>query len=85
VEELALTRSILVLAEMAGLHLLLSQLTFKMNTYAILDEVGGWLVNLVVWDGNPETWQPPAGTHAVLASEVDFAVLPTAPDLSNND
>jgi hypothetical protein len=48
--------------------------------YAILDEVGGWLVNLVVWDGNLETWQPPVGTIAKLASEVDFAVLPERPE-----
>lgn len=48
--------------------------------YAILDEVGGWLVNLVVWDGNLETWQPPVGTIGKLASEVDFAVLPERPE-----
>jgi len=48
--------------------------------YAILDEVGGWLVNLVVWDSNLETWQPPVGTIAKLASEIDFNNLPVNPD-----
>jgi hypothetical protein len=48
--------------------------------YAILDEVGGWLVNLVMWDGNIQTWQPPAGTIAKLASEVDFNNLPEKPE-----
>lgn len=52
-----------------------------MNTYAILDEAGGWLVNLVVWDGNTENWSPPPGTVAVPASEVDFASLPPPPEV----
>lgn len=51
----------------------------RMDTYAILDEEGGWLVNLVVWDGSLETWQPPEGTIAVLASEVNFGELPPPP------
>lgn len=50
------------------------------NTYAIIDNQGGWLVNTVVWDGNLETWQPPAGTHAVPAEEVDFNILPPRPE-----
>lgn len=50
------------------------------QTYAILDAVGGWLVNLVLWDGNLETWQPPEGTIAKLASEVDFNNLPPNPN-----
>ena len=52
-----------------------------MNTYALLDETGGWLVNLVVWDGNTETWSPPPGTIAMPASEVDFASLPPPPEV----
>jgi hypothetical protein len=52
-----------------------------MDTYAILNIEGGWLENIVVWDGNAETWQPPDGTKAVLASEVDFSNLPEKPKL----
>ena len=51
-----------------------------MNTYALLDKVGGWLVNLILWDGNPETWSPPTGTVAVPADEVDFGSLPQPPE-----
>jgi hypothetical protein len=51
----------------------------KMDTYAILDKNGGWLVNLVVWNGNLEDWQPPAGTEAKLASEIDLHSLPERP------
>lgn len=51
-----------------------------MNNYAILDKNGGWLVNIVVWDGNLETWQPPEGTIAKPASEVDFSSLPEKPE-----
>jgi hypothetical protein len=48
--------------------------------YAIIDISGGWLVNLVAWDGDLEKWQPPEGTRAVLASTIDFGALPANPN-----
>lgn len=51
-----------------------------MDTYAIIDNEGGWLVNLVKWDGNLETWQPPSGTIAILASTIDINSLPVNPN-----
>jgi hypothetical protein len=51
-----------------------------MDTYALLDKVGGWLVNLVVWNGDASTWQPSDNVIAQLASEVDFANLPVNPN-----
>ena len=54
------------------------------ETYAIIDDVGGWCVNVVLWDGNLETWQPPTRTHTILASEVDFSTLPLHPDILND-
>lgn len=51
-----------------------------MDTYALIDAVGGWLVNLVLWDGLPESWSPPPGTIAVPADEVDFPSLPQPPE-----
>lgn len=35
-----------------------------MNTYLIIKN--GIVVNAIVWDGNAETWQPPAGQTSVL-------------------
>jgi hypothetical protein len=34
------------------------------TTYAIIE--AGVVVNMVVWDGNTETWQPPDGSTAEL-------------------
>lgn len=34
-----------------------------MATYAIVQ--GGEVINVVAWDGNETTWQPPEGTTAV--------------------
>lgn len=31
--------------------------------YAVVEN--GVVVNIVLWDGNTETWQPPTGTTAV--------------------
>lgn len=45
------------------------------NGYAIIDEKNCLLVNLVVWDGNLETWQPPEGTIAKPIEEVDLSTL----------
>lgn len=50
-----------------------------MSTYAIIDATGGWLINLVLWDGDLETWQPPEGTNAVLADTIDINSLPPNP------
>jgi hypothetical protein len=51
--------------------------------YAILDEKGGWLLNLVMWDGDEQKWKPEKGTIAVLASQVDFSSLPEKPPEDN--
>jgi hypothetical protein len=62
----------------------LLQLIFNMEKYVIIDNAGGWLVNLVVWDGDTNKWQPPQGTNAVLASEIDFSTLPLHPNILND-
>jgi hypothetical protein len=51
-----------------------------MNNYAILDKENGWLVNIVVWDGDTEKWNPPDGTIAVNVNEIDFSTLPVNPN-----
>lgn len=50
-----------------------------MTGYAVIDTVGGWLVNLVVWDGNTETWSPPEGTYAIKLDEINITALPSKP------
>lgn len=51
-----------------------------MQNYAILNEEGGWLENIVVWDGNLEKWQPPIKTIAKPESEIDYQKLPQKPE-----
>ena len=48
--------------------------------YVILNEQGGWLENVILWNGNLETWQPPEGTIAKLESEIDYQTLPQKPE-----
>lgn len=49
------------------------------ETYAILDNAHGHLVNTVLWDGDTAKWQAPAGTTAVRLADLDLATLPPAP------
>jgi hypothetical protein len=81
--EVAGGRMVLIMEELVGLEQrewLLSQLIFNMNNYAILDKENGWLVNIVVWDGDTEKWNPPDGTIAVNVNEIDFSTLPVNPN-----
>jgi hypothetical protein len=43
--------------------------------WALINEQGGWLENIVVWDGDASKWQPPAGTRAVRVEEINLSVL----------
>lgn len=37
-----------------------------MNTYALIEN--GTVVNMIVWDGNAKTWQPPTGQEVVQSA-----------------
>jgi hypothetical protein len=37
-----------------------------MARYAMVQDASGVVVNVIEWDGNTETWQPPAGHTMVL-------------------
>ncbi|MBZ9675141.1 hypothetical protein [Mesorhizobium sp. ES1-1] len=37
------------------------------DRYALVSE--GTVVNVILWDGNTETWAPPAGSIAVLCPD----------------
>jgi hypothetical protein len=59
----------------------LLQLIFNMiERYVILNAEGGWLENVILWNGNTETWRPPEGTIVKLESEIDYATLPEKPE-----
>lgn len=47
--------------------------------YVVLNADGGWLENVILWNGNTETWQPPPGTLVKLESEIDYQTLPQKP------
>lgn len=55
-----------------------------MDNYAIIDKNGGWLLNIVVWDGDTSKWNPPDGAIAILANEVNFSELPENPNIAIN-
>jgi hypothetical protein len=49
--------------------------------YAIINEAGNWLENIIVLDVNDANgWPLEEGTILKLASEVDFSTLPQKPE-----
>lgn len=40
----------------------------------ILIQPNGLIDNIVVWDGNPQTWQPPQGYTAAPYAEMDAKI-----------
>jgi len=52
-----------------------------LERYAIINEAGNWLENIIVLDVNDANgWVPEEGTIIKLASEVDFSALAEKPD-----
>jgi len=49
------------------------------ETYAILDNANGHLVNTVLWDGDTAKWQATAGATAVRLADLDLTTLPPSP------
>ncbi|MEE2979349.1 MAG: hypothetical protein VYB88_17945 [Pseudomonadota bacterium] len=43
------------------------------NTYAIVEK--GTVTNIVLWDGETDTWQPPEGSQAVLIPDDVFVSI----------
>ncbi len=43
--------------------------------YAIIDEASGKIINVVMWDGDLQKWQPPNATRAELLSSLDPSTL----------
>jgi len=56
-----------------------------LERYAIINEAGNWLENIIVLDtADASGWIPPEGTIIKLASEVDFTALSLHPDILND-
>jgi len=52
-----------------------------LERYAIINEAGNWLENIIVLDVNDANgWIPEEGTIIKLASEVDFSTLAEKPE-----
>ena len=52
-----------------------------LERYAIINEEGNWLENIIVLDTtNANGWIPEGGTIIKLASEVDFSALSEKPE-----
>lgn len=49
------------------------------NRWVILDKIGGWLKNIIVWDGI-QNWTPPENSDVKKESDVDYSQLPESPD-----
>ena len=53
--------------------------------WALINEEGGWLENIVVWDGDVSKWQPPAGMRAARIEEINLSELPQKPAQTNDE
>ena len=52
--------------------------------YVILNKNGGWLENIILWDGNIETWQPPKEVIVKQENEIDLTTIPKNPEELND-
>jgi hypothetical protein len=52
----------------------------------IINNIGNYIENIIVWDGDVNKWTPPQGTSAVKIEDVDFSTINDNPDnLEIND
>lgn len=54
-----------------------------MNTWAIINNIGNYIENIIVWDGDVNKWTPPQGTSAVKMEDVDFSTINENPQNSD--
>ena len=45
-----------------------------MSTYALVDDNTNIVENIIMWDGNTETWQPPVGFYTVLLENTEAGI-----------
>lgn len=51
-----------------------------MNTWAIINSIGNYIENIIVWDGDVNKWNPPQGTSAIKMEDVDFLSINENPE-----
>lgn len=53
-----------------------------MDTWAIINNIGNYIENIVVWNGDETEWIPPNGTSAVKMEDVDYSTINENPENS---
>jgi hypothetical protein len=51
-----------------------------MNIWVIINDIGNYIENIVVWNGDETEWTPPEGTSAVKMEDVDFSIINENPE-----
>jgi hypothetical protein len=50
------------------------------NIWVIINSIGNYMENIVVWDGDGNKWTPPNGTYATKMEDVDFSIINENPE-----
>ena len=46
----------------------------------IINNIGNYIENLIVWDGDENKWTPPNGTYAVKIEDIDYSAINERPE-----
>jgi hypothetical protein len=46
----------------------------------IINSIGNYIENIIVWNGDENEWTPPEGTFASKIEDVDFSTINDNPD-----
>ncbi len=54
-----------------------------MNIWAIINDIGNYIENLIVWNGDENEWTPPEGTSVVRIEDIDYSTINENPQNSD--